>query len=523
MSNENIDIITLANRVANEKENIRQAIENRGVDIPETTPLNQYPAKIMAIDTENVATDVYFAGDQDESGPNMLFNGNYGTIAPGALEANQAIESVDFNYVSTVGDAAFEDCTNLTNFTGDHLKYIGNNAFSKTGLTSLDNSHIQYIGSGGFSECPSLTTVDTHNAKLGSSAFQDCSNMRSFTSNATTIPSSCCYRAVNMTSISLPNATKIGSDAFSGMGSTAFNSDNSVRYNVSLPSAVTIGSYAFYDNYGLQSFSAPNATHLGDWSLSYACRYLNSVDLSSVEYIGNNVFRVTDDNAQIPFAVSTGLDLPNCQFIGSYNFYWTTGMSYSDPYLHHLRVSDDGCKIGEYTFRYSLPRQTYGKVTSVGRDSYYGIRSTSASDPFIFPFETLREASRNTFKLYTYDTEWHVLNNSMDFSMATYIGEGQSYDYAVFGPNNTNSAPSNMYIEKIWLPNSCINFYTFLAGRNSSNPIHVYTDASAGKSTWTFCNYQSTDSRFTTGTSNPFVIIHYNCTHQDFEDGTYNV
>ena len=40
MSNENIDIITLANRVANEKENIRQAIENRGVSIPETTRLS---------------------------------------------------------------------------------------------------------------------------------------------------------------------------------------------------------------------------------------------------------------------------------------------------------------------------------------------------------------------------------------------------------------------------------------------------------------------------------------------------
>lgn len=517
MSNENIDIITLANRVANEKENIRKAIENRGVSIPETTPLNQYPAKIMAIDTENVATDVYFAGDQDESGPNMLFNGNYGIISPGALESNQEIETVDFNNVSTVGDTAFEDCTNLASFTGDHLKYVGNNAFHRTGLTSLNNSHIEYIGSGAFSDCGSLSTVNTHEAKLDSSAFQNCNNMTSFTSNAEVIPSDCCYSAGNLTSLSIPSAKTIGNHAFYYMGSTAYNADNSTRYAVSLPEATSVNSYAFYNCAGLNSFSAPKVTRLADYSLQYSISRLNSLDISNVEYIGNYVFNAS---TYMPAVQSSGLNIPKCSYIGDYNFNKNYG-SYDEGFFPELVVSNSGCTIGKNTFYYNVPRITVGKVTDVGEQSYFGIPKTTSTNRFEFPFETLRSAGRRSFYQGAYDLDFYVANNSMDFSMATHIGTGAGYDYAAFS-NTNGQAPSKMHIEKIWVPSTCTNFYTFLGGMNASNPIHVYTDAAAGKSSWTFCTYASTDSRFTTGTSSPYVIIHYGTTHEDFENGTYN-
>lgn len=80
------DVITLANQIAAEKENIRKAIEKRGVEIPLTTPLTDYAAKIAAIDTQNMATDVYFKDDAyDSETTSLAIPGNYGIIANNAF------------------------------------------------------------------------------------------------------------------------------------------------------------------------------------------------------------------------------------------------------------------------------------------------------------------------------------------------------------------------------------------------------------------------------------------------------
>ena len=80
------DVITLANQIAAEKENIRQAIEDRGVSIPASTPLTDYAAKIMSIDTQNVASDVYLIDENyDSSTTDLLIAGNYGVIADNAF------------------------------------------------------------------------------------------------------------------------------------------------------------------------------------------------------------------------------------------------------------------------------------------------------------------------------------------------------------------------------------------------------------------------------------------------------
>lgn len=74
----------------------------------------------------------------------------------------------------------------------------------------------------------------------------------------------------------------------------------------------------------------------------------------------------------------------------------------------------------------------------------------------------------------------------------------------------------------MWIPSTCEKIYMNHQGYSASDPLHIYTDATAGKNTWYFGDYVSTDSRFTTGTSGPYIIIHFGTTHEDFENGTYN-
>ena len=57
------DIISLANEIAAEKENIRQAINTAGVDCPEDTPLKDYAGKISSIQNriDEAGTDICYA------------------------------------------------------------------------------------------------------------------------------------------------------------------------------------------------------------------------------------------------------------------------------------------------------------------------------------------------------------------------------------------------------------------------------------------------------------------------------
>ena len=535
MSNENIDIITLANRVANEKENIRQAIENRGVNIPETTPLNQYPAKIMSIDTENVATDVYFAGDQEVTS-NMLIAGNYGTIAPNAISNNSTITSIDLNYVATVGNHAFENDANLASFSGDHIKYVGDNAFANTGMTAVNNSHIEYIGGGAFSNCSSLTSVTT-NAKLASNAFNNDSNLASFTATTDVIPSGCCADCGNLTNISVPNATAVGPFSFYRAGAVAYSASSSNLLDVVLPEAEIIGDYAFADNYGLHSVSAPKAKYVGTGAFSGRYNSTNdsnrvwqlaSLNLPEVETIASGAFwgYISQGLSTSYYynCMLTELNLPKCTNIGSYNF--GSNGSYSCGSIQSLTVSNEGCSIGDYVFYGSstpTPLKYYGKITEIGHSSLIiDSNRTSAASPLEFDFSNLRRAGNAVFSCY--NSQLYVAGGSLDFASATQIGTSANYDGGIFS-GGYNTGKVNCNVTKIWLPDTCSAFYTWIGGRSANDKIHVYTNATSGKSTWAFNGIRTTDTANydPASTSSPYVAMHYNCTHEDFENGIYNV
>ena len=133
------------------------------------------------------------------------------------------------NSVTSIGQAAFYDCTRLTSATiPDSVTSIGQAAFDEcTSLTSVTVPNgVTSIGEAAFIDCTSLTNATIPNGVtgIGEAAFDGCTSL---------------------TSVTIPHGvTGIGEYAFSGSGLT----------NVTIPNGVTnIGDYAFEDCTNLTS------------------------------------------------------------------------------------------------------------------------------------------------------------------------------------------------------------------------------------------------------------------------------
>ena len=569
MSNENIDIITLANRVANEKENIRQAIETRGVTIPETTPLADYPAKIMAIDTENTASDVYYRDpDFDTSATSFTLPGNYGVVADGALAGYTNLESVDLQYANAIFPEALADNTNLASFTGDHLKYVGNNAFASTGLEALNNSHIQRIDNGGFENCSLLESVSLPNcAHVGSAAFSMDTALESVSLPECTEVGSFAFEGDSMlTSINLPKVEKVPASTFRDCGNSAYT-QYSRTIAIDMPACTSIGGNAFRNVNNIASINLPVCTNIGDYAFnreSSTATNTNIIDLSSVETIGNYNFVSYYSNAYNAY-VTAGvvLNFPNCTSIGHYSFKSLA----NNQANRELIVSDLGCSIGYNVFSNTstyvgtaglytnAPTKVLGKLTEVGASSFgWHINQSGATfNPtsvvnIDIDFSSIRylrdnysatSSARICFSCYNQGAAnstigqfpyYNFTGGALDFSsfVDTVSSYGTSLTFAPYffsdsgysGTSSVNYSLRGHNVRKIWIPSTCNRIKIGLMGANSSDPIHIYTDASAAKSEWHLAgrSMNATDLGTTA-----YGVVHTNCTHQDFIDGTYNV
>jgi hypothetical protein len=251
------------------------------------------------------------------------------------------------NSVTSIGNAAFEDCTFLTTVTiPNSVTNIEYAAFEEcTSLTSvtIPNSVIN-IGWGAFQEC-ALTNVTIPNSvtSIGDLAFDSCRGLTAITVNTNnpayssvagvlfnksqttlieypegkagsyTIPNSVTSigdwafdECAGLTNVTIPNSlTSIGNGAFNecaGLTSVTIpNGVTSIGYEafedcfslatVTIPNSVTtIGDAAFVDCTSLTSVTIPNSlTSIGGW-FDY-CTSLSSVTIpNSVTSIGDAAF-----------------------------------------------------------------------------------------------------------------------------------------------------------------------------------------------------------------------------------------
>ena len=262
--------------------------------------------------------------------------------------------------VTAIDNAAFHDCTGLTNVTiPNSVTTIGTEAFiGCTGLTGVNISNsVTTIGERAFKGCTSMTSVNIPQSvtTIGTEAFLDCTGLTGVNiSNSVTIIGERTFKGcTGLTSVTIPNSvTTIGTEAFLDcIGLTGVNISNSVTTigerafkgctsmtSVNIPNSLTaISKELFSGCTGLTTVTVPDwVTEVGNGAFS-GCTGLTSVTISnSVTAINDEVFRNCKS--------LTVVNIPNSvTAIGNSAFRDCTGLT-------SITIPDSVTTIGECAF-----------------------------------------------------------------------------------------------------------------------------------------------------------------------------
>lgn len=187
--------------------------------------------------------------------------------------------------VTCIGDYAFSYCGGITSITiPENVTKVGKSAFWATGLTSVvwnaiacEDTNTESSGNPYFSYFSYAEGgwLDDYTPKITSFIFGD---------KVSRIPGRLCYGMDNLTSVTIPNSvTTIGDYAFNGCTNLA---------SITISDNVTsIGDYAFYRCIDLTSVTIPNGvTSIEDGTFGY-CLSLTSITIpDGVIAIGDYAF-----------------------------------------------------------------------------------------------------------------------------------------------------------------------------------------------------------------------------------------
>ncbi len=287
------------------------------------------------------------------------------SVGAGAFSGNASIESVRIPSVTSVGDYAFSECEKLGNVELGALKKIGAFAFENTSLESFEIDGNITVGEYAFSRSK-LTSVEIGDGlSIPTGAFANCSNLKSVTigknvvigdyafyndqyhtvgsvvqrpvydaaTETETMKDRIIYTIVfdgPITELSIGSNAIIGDSAFYGaaslesvslgggayIGDKAFYNCASLE-NIDLSSVKEIGDYAFsgdiHYTYRDESYVEIDINEKGEYTLCYYTPKLQSVDLNSLEKLGEGAFAICSDLTSVSLGTSLA-SIPNSAF-----------------------------------------------------------------------------------------------------------------------------------------------------------------------------------------------------------------
>ena len=200
------------------------------------------------------------------------------TIGQGAFSNCSNLTSVTMPSITTIGESAFSNCYNLVTVYMPAVETIGNWAFNycfKLLMVSLPES-LTSVGINPFADCEALVEIMVDN---DNPCFTSIDGVLYDKDMETLI---CC--PAGKTAIDMPaTVTVIDTLAFGGC---------TLLTSVDMPAVTTIGSSAFFNCNSLLTVSMPEVVTIDDYAFS-ACQNLTSVDLpASVKSIGYSAFSI---------------------------------------------------------------------------------------------------------------------------------------------------------------------------------------------------------------------------------------
>lgn len=506
---DNNDIISIANEIATQKENIRKAIVAQGVTCPESTPLNQYPGKIANINgVTTVPNTIWHDNNITSATTTYTVPAGVGIVGGRIFDDNRAVlESVDFNSAIAVTENTCCDCTSLTNVTGINAKYIGENAFHNCyNLTSLESNSLEYVADKAFRNCYNVTsgleTVNCPNVVYA--------GVEAFNNNQL------------LQSVSLPACTELGAGAFRLAGNQSWTTKNiHITYNLS--NVEKIGYEGIYNNVSLQTINLPKVKDLGIRcfgsceqlasvtaplceNVKDSCFYdtaLTTITAPNIKSVGISSFEGTTHNTLANVNGSNQCNLPECEYVGTSAFYDNTNFT-------SLTLAD-GCVIGDNAFALSSGESNetlnnaYIRPSSIGRLAFgrriipYGIDFSLCTYIATGAFNGRCDYNDGLVPV-------RILPQGLDFSsMKTFDLSNCEVDIPDYSRifNNIGSSSSKV---KVWMPktatiSSTDNGYIF-----NTCYLDIYTDAASSSELGTYAKISREGS----------LTYHWGTTHKDF-------
>lgn len=179
------------------------------------------------------------------------------------LNLGQALE--------TVGDCAFQNCTNVTKLTfPDATTEIGSRAFAYcSSVTEITvGQGLKSVGDYSFVDCGSFTALVLPDkfTTMGGSAFEGCRKLTNakLGQSLTSVPERAFKNCIALSEMNLPATVK-------SIGDQAFYNDSTIAVVTMREGLETIGNEVFWNNSGVRSFVIPGTVQTIGTNSFYGC------------------------------------------------------------------------------------------------------------------------------------------------------------------------------------------------------------------------------------------------------------